>query len=114
MLNGLALAGRGALGDGAGDEEDELLGGGALEVAEVAHVGGVGEHHRVRRRRGGGRGIAGAFEDEERCDLHGDRRGSRRNPRNWGKGGGERRRRGRGKERGRGSVLFRRRDGEKR
>ena len=49
VLNGLALARGRALGDGASDEEDELLGGRPLEVAEVADVGGVSEDHRIRR-----------------------------------------------------------------
>lgn len=49
MLEGLALAGRGALGDGAGEEEDELPGGGALEVSEVGDVGGGSQHRRLRR-----------------------------------------------------------------
>lgn len=70
VLDGLALAGRRPLGDGAGDEEDELLGRVSLEVAEVADVGGVGEDHCLRRPRRGGIAGAGAFQDEERGDLH--------------------------------------------
>ena len=42
MLDRLALARLGALGDGAGDEDDELARGAAPEEAEVADVRGVG------------------------------------------------------------------------
>jgi hypothetical protein len=38
VLDGLALGGRGAPGDGARDEDDELLHARPLEVPEVAHV----------------------------------------------------------------------------
>ena len=72
MLDGLAAAGGGAEGDGAGDEDDELAGGGSLEVAEVADVGGVGQHDGLLLpTSGGGGGIAGGFEHQQRRDLHG-------------------------------------------
>lgn len=64
MLNGLALARRRSLGDGAGGEEDELLGRVPLEEPKVADVGGVGHHHRIRLRR------IRALQDEDRRDLH--------------------------------------------
>lgn len=51
VLHGLALPGGRTLGDGAGDKEDELLGGRPLEVSEMADVGGVGEDHGIRRPR---------------------------------------------------------------
>lgn len=72
MLDGLALAGGRALGDGAGDEEDELLGGRPLEVPEMADVGGVGEDHGIRPGRGGGGGVAGTgvLQHEEGSNLH--------------------------------------------
>lgn len=41
MLDELVLAG---LGDGARDEDDELLSSAALEESEVADVCGVGQH----------------------------------------------------------------------
>jgi hypothetical protein len=44
VLDGLPLAWLGALSDGAGNENDELAGGAALEVAEVADVHSVREH----------------------------------------------------------------------
>jgi len=71
VLDGLAAAGGGAEGDGAGDEDDELAGGGALEVAEVADVGGVGQHDGLLLPTSGGGGIAGGFEHQQRRDLHG-------------------------------------------
>ena len=43
MLDGLALAGGSAFGDGAENEDDKLFDAGSLEVAEVGDVGGVGE-----------------------------------------------------------------------
>ena len=64
MLDGLALAWRGPLGDGAADEENELPSGAALEIAKVADIGGVSEHDGVA----GGLGIR--FQDEQRSDLH--------------------------------------------
>lgn len=70
MLYGLTLSGQRPLGDGAGDEEDELLGRVSLEVAKVADVGGVGEDHCLRRPGGGRVAGAGAFQDEECGDLH--------------------------------------------
>lgn len=71
MLDGLAAARGGAEGDGAGDEEDELAGGGALEVAEVADVGGVGQHDGLLLPGGGGGGgTAWGFEHQQRRDLH--------------------------------------------
>lgn len=76
MLDGLALAGLGALGDGAGDEEDELAGGAPLEVPEVAHVRGVRQHHRLGARlavgrRGGAPGAGGRRLQHEECrNLH--------------------------------------------
>ena len=48
MLDGLPLAWLGALSDGAGNEDDELVGSAALEVAEVVDVHSVREHHRLR------------------------------------------------------------------
>ena len=63
MLHGLALALGRSLGDGTSSEEDELLGRVPLKEPEVADVGGVGKHHRIRRR-------IGAFEDEDRRYLH--------------------------------------------
>ena len=72
VLDGLTLARLGALRDGSGDEDDELAGGGALEVAEVADVGGVGQHDGLLLpTSGGGGGIAGGFEHQQRRDLHG-------------------------------------------
>ena len=74
MLDGLTLAGGRPLGDGAADEENELLGGGPLEVAEMTHIGGVGQHHWIRRPRGGVATGAGASEDEQGGNLHWRRR----------------------------------------
>lgn len=74
MLHRLALAGRRPLGDGARDKEDELTGSESLEVAEAADVGGVSQHHRVRRlgRRRRRRG-SGGIEDHQRRNPHRDR-----------------------------------------
>jgi len=63
VLDVLPAAGGGAEGDGAGDEEDELAGSGALEVAEVADVRRVGQHHGLLL-------LARGFEHQERRDLH--------------------------------------------
>ena len=60
VLDGLTLARLGAPRDGSGDEDDELAGGAALEVAEVAHVRRVREHHSIRARPAAGRGAPGA------------------------------------------------------
>lgn len=49
MLDGLALARRGPLGDGAADEENKLPSGAALEIAKVADIGGISEHDGVTR-----------------------------------------------------------------
>lgn len=76
MLDGLALARWGALRDCAGDEDDELACGVALEVAEVANVRGVGQNHRLRARTaaGGRRRRApragGRLQHQERRNLH--------------------------------------------
>ena len=74
MLDRLALAGLGALGDGAGDEDDELPGGAALEEAEVADVRGVGQHERLGALPAAGGGAPGApgrrLQHDERRDLH--------------------------------------------
>ena len=63
MLDGLSLTLRGAFGDGAADEDDELLDAGPLEEAEMAGVGGVGQYDRVGSFRA-------ALEDQQRRDLH--------------------------------------------
>jgi hypothetical protein len=76
VLDGLAAAGGGAEGDGASDEEDELIGGGVLEVAKVANVRGVCQHDGLLLLPttgcgGGGKGgTTGEFEDQQRRDLH--------------------------------------------
>jgi hypothetical protein len=74
VLDGLPLAWLGALSDGAGNEDDELAGGAALEVAEVADVRRVREHDRLRARLAAGRGAAGSrgrrLQHKERRDLH--------------------------------------------
>ena len=74
MLDGLPLARLGALSDGAGNEDDELAGGAALEVAEVADVRRVREHHRLRARLAAGRGAPGSggrrLQHKERRNLH--------------------------------------------
>jgi hypothetical protein len=74
VLDGLTLARLGALRDGSGDEDDELAGGAALEVAEVAHVRRVREHHRLWARPAAGRGAPGAgrrrLQHKERRNLH--------------------------------------------
>ena len=74
MLDGLPLAWLGALSDGAGNEDDELAGGAALEVAEVADVRRVREHHRLRARLAAGRGAPGSggrrLQHQERRNLH--------------------------------------------
>jgi len=45
VLDGLTLGGRGAPGDGARDEDDELLHIRPLEVLEVAHVQRLCQYH---------------------------------------------------------------------
>jgi hypothetical protein len=74
VLDGLPLAWLGALSDGAGNEDDELAGGAALEVAEVADVYRVREHHRLRARLAAGRGAPGSrgrrLQHQERRNLH--------------------------------------------
>ena len=74
MLDGLPLAWLGALSDGAGNEDDEFAGGAALEVAEVADVRRVREHHRLRARLAAGRGAPGSggrrLQHQERRNLH--------------------------------------------
>jgi hypothetical protein len=82
VLDGLALARRSALRDSPGDEDDELPGGVALEVAEVADVRGVGQHQRLRARPAAGRGGTRAggrrLQYQERRNLH--RRTARSTP----------------------------------
>lgn len=63
MLDGLSLTGRGALRDGPTHEDDEFLDAGALEVAEVADVGGVGEDDRVGS-------VRVDLQHQQGCDLH--------------------------------------------
>lgn len=63
MLDGLALAGRGPLGDGPAHEDDEFPDAGPLEVAEVADVRRVGQDDRV-----GSLGVA--FQHQQPRDLH--------------------------------------------
>ena len=63
MLDGLALGRRGAAGDSATDEDDELLDARSLEIAEVRDVGGVGEDDGIR-------GFGSGLEDEQGGDLH--------------------------------------------
>lgn len=77
VLDGLALAWLGALGDGARDEDDELPRGAPLEEPEVAHVRRVRQHHRLGAARpaaAAGRGCSPAggrrLQHEERRDLH--------------------------------------------
>ena len=48
VLDGLALALRGAFGDGATHEDDELLDAGTLEVSEVAYVRSIRQYHWIR------------------------------------------------------------------
>jgi len=63
VLYGLALALRGAFGDGSTDKDDELLDAVALEIAEVANVGSVRENHGIGT-------FTCAFKHQQRCDLH--------------------------------------------
>uniref|UniRef100_A0A2P2KN28 VAMP-like protein YKT61 n=1 Tax=Rhizophora mucronata TaxID=61149 RepID=A0A2P2KN28_RHIMU len=48
MLDRLALAGRGPVGDGAADENNEFLDTGPLEETEMAHVRRVRQYNRIR------------------------------------------------------------------
>lgn len=63
MLNRLALGGWGTLGDGASDENYELLDAGPLEVAEMAHVRRVRQYDRIRPFRD-------ALQHQQGRDLH--------------------------------------------
>lgn len=63
MLDGLTLSGWGPFGNGATDEDDELLDAGPLEVAEVTGIGGVGQNDRVGF-------VRVALEDQQGRDLH--------------------------------------------
>lgn len=63
MLDGLALALRGAFGNRATHKNDELLDAGALEVAEVAYLGSIRQYHRIGS-------IRVAFKHQQSCDLH--------------------------------------------
>lgn len=63
MLYGLALALRGATGDGATDEDDELLDAGTLEVTEVADVGSVRQNNGIGT-------LTCAFKHQQCRDLH--------------------------------------------
>lgn len=63
MLDGLALAGRGPLGDGPAHEDDEFPDAGPLEVAEVADVRRVGQDDRVGS-------LRVAFQHQQPRDLH--------------------------------------------
>jgi hypothetical protein len=57
------LGGRGAPGDGARDEDDELLHTRPLEVLKVAHVQRLRQYHWIQP-------LRTALQHRQRCDLH--------------------------------------------